>query len=400
MSVARAISGVVIPIYLVTLGYSAVELGLVFAVVGVTSALMSTLIGFLSDRVGNRIFLIVIPILTALAGAAYVVSDTAVVMVSAAALGSLGRGGGAGGGNVGPYMPAEQSLVASSVSNSKRNQAFGRLAFVSTLGSLIGGLLTELLVKGHPGARVAINAYRGSFEVVSLTALLAGLAALWILDPPPPSKGPRKTMRFFPKESASLVYRLWVTNSLNGAAIGMFGPFITYWFYTRYGATPGSIGVLFAVVNAASLISNLSAAPIAKKIGLVRSASGMRVLVALLLVPMVLAPSFLWAALFFLLRMMGQRVVLPLRQSYVMAMANPQERARVAALSNLPAQGLSAATPTLAGELFDHVSLAAPFLVSSVLQLANAITFFVFFHNRSPQEEEEEGLAPVEIAEE
>lgn len=381
MSVERAISGVVIPIYLATLGYSAVDLGLVFAVVGVTSALMSTLIGFLSDRIGSRIFLIVVPLLTALAGAAYALSSTALVVVTAAAVGSLGRGGGAGGGNVGPYMPAEQSLVASSVQNSKRNQAFGRLAFVSTLGSLMGGLLTDVLVRGHPSASAALGAYRGCFEVVSLTALLSGLAAFWLSDTSTPTKGPGERTRFFPKESASLVYRLWVTNSLNGAAIGMFGPFITYWFYTRYGATAGSIGLLFAVVNAASLISNLSAAPIAKRLGLVRSASGLRAVVALLLVPMVLAPSFLWAAFFFLLRMMGQRIVLPLRQSYVMAMASPGERARVAALSNLPAQGLSAATPTLAGELFDHVSLAAPFLLSALLQLANAITFFIFFHD-------------------
>jgi predicted MFS family arabinose efflux permease len=184
-----------------------------------------------------------------------------------------------------------------------------------------------------------------------------------------------------------LVYRLWLTNGLNGAAIGLFGPFITYWFYRRYGVSAAEIGLLFAVINATSLISNLTITSISRKLGLVRTTTLLRIIVSLLLIPMVLAPTFLIAGAIYLVRMFGQRMALPLRQSYVMGMADPEERSRVAALSNLPAQALSAVTPALAGELFAVVDLAAPFLLSSVLQLANALTFYGFFRNATPAEE-------------
>jgi hypothetical protein len=67
-------------------------------------------------------------------------------------------------------------------------------------------------------------------------------------------------------------------------------------------------------------------------------------------------------------------------------MAAPEERARLAALSTLPSQAASAATPTLAGTLFD-VALGLPFLIAGALQLGNAILYYAFFHKLVPEEE-------------
>lgn len=53
------------------------------------------------------------------------------------------------------------------------------------------------------------------------------------------------------------------------------------------------------------------------------------------------------------------RIGMSLRQSFVMTAAPTEERSRVAALSQLPVQGVSALAPTLTGYLFDEVSLAA-----------------------------------------
>ncbi|MGH9066155.1 MAG: MFS transporter, partial [Acidimicrobiales bacterium] len=190
-----------------------------------------------------------------------------------------------------------------------------------------------------------------------------------------------------PRSSAALLWRLWATNALNGTAVGMFGPFVSYWFYRRYGVGAATIGELYAVISAATTVANLSAAGLGRKWGLIRTATGFRLAQAALLVPMVFAPTFALAGATYLVRMLAQRVSMPLRQSYVMAMADPAERARVAALSRLTSQGTSAGSPALAGELFDHVALAAPFLVGAALQMASAIAYFAFFHQRPPEEE-------------
>lgn len=394
MSAGRALAGIAVPLYLATAGYSAARLGVLFGVAALTSAVMSATIGFLSDRLGRKVFLVVVPLLVAGAGVAYAVSVNPLVVFVGAGLGSFGRGGGAGGGMVGPYQPAEQALVAASVEARRRTATFGWLAFASSLGALCGGLLTGVVAPSHPGASAAIAAYRPVFLTLAACAAIAGLLALLIIEPQRPKRAGQERGPLFPRRSAGLLYRLWITNGLNGAAVGMFGPFVSYWFFRRFGVGPSTLGYLYAVINGVGMVSNLSAAGVARRLGLVRGTVVLRLVVAGLVIPLVFAPSFLLAAAIYLLRMAGQRVVMPLRQSYVMGMADPDERARLAGLSTIPSQASSALTPTLAGELFDHVALGAPFLISGVLQLVQAGLYYAFFHRLPPEEERAAAAGP------
>ncbi|GLV54030.1 hypothetical protein KDH_08790 [Dictyobacter sp. S3.2.2.5] len=64
-----------------------------------------------------------------------------------------------------------------------------------------------------------------------------------------------------------------------------------------------------------------------------------------------------------------------------------KERGTVGALSNLPSQVASAAIPTLAGYLFDHIALSLPFEIGAVLQGINSLLFYFFFRQLPPPEE-------------
>ena len=423
MSGARALAGVVTPIYLALEGFDALRLGALLALVAVTSAVLSTTIGITSDRVGRKPFLVGVPLLAAAAAVVFAYDRSTVFLFASAALGSFGRGSGASAGAVGPYQPAESAFVAEALPPRYRNTAFGRLSFASSVGALGGGLLALLAPSGHLHGASATSAFRSAFLVAALLAALAGLVALLIRPPqavgmeaqlvsaapggrtgreiaararnePPataqesPGRGQRILAKLhFPQRSRGLLYRLWLTNGLNGFAIGMFGPFISYWFFRRFGASAGEIGTLFAVVNALTAASTLTAAGLARRWGLVATVTIVRNAQALLLVPMVLMPSFETAGAVYLLRMVVQRIGLPLRQSYVLAMADPSERASVLALSNLPSQLSMAVSPLFAGYLFDEVSLALPFDIAAVFQAANAMLFWVFFRHAPPEEE-------------
>lgn len=388
MSVGRAVASVVTALYLAAVGFSAIEIGALFVGVTAASAVMASTIGLLSDRWGRRPFLVVVPLMTAVAGAVFAFVHTPAVLFVAAALGSFGRGAGAGAGNIGPYQPAESALVADTVPGDQRSAAFGRIAFASSLGALGGGLLAELVhVRGHMTAAAATAAYRPAFLAAAGLALLAGLLALLLREPHrrPARPGPERRGFRWPRRSWPALWRFWVTNATNGLAIGLFGPFISYWLYRRYGVTPGTIGVLFALVNLGSLASSLAAAPVGRRLGTVRAISAVRLLGGALLVPMVLAPTFWLAGAVYFVRMLVQRIGLPLRQSFTQDMAHPEERASVAALSNLPAQAAQAGSQALAGYLFEEVSLAAPFELAAVLQCANAVLYTLLFAFRPPR---------------
>jgi len=393
MSSARATASVVTALYLTAEGFSAFELGVLFLCVTLVSAAMATAIGMLSDRVGRKPFLVTVPLLTSIAAVAFSVSSVPAALFAFAALGSFGRGQGAGANNVGPYQPAESAFVTEGVPSGARAAAFGRLAFVSSLGAIAGGLLAGLAsARPHSTGEAAMAAYRPAFVAIAVLAALAGLVALGLREhrehrehrEPGYARHGRSRWPRWPRRSWPALWRFWITNATNGIAIGMIGPFMSYWLFRRYGASPAGIGLLFAVVNVGSLASTLAAAGIARRFGTVRVITAVRGLTGLLLVPMALAPTFWLAGGIYFVRMLVQRVGLPLRQSFTQDMADPGERASVAALSNVPAQGTMAGSQVLAGYLFDEISLAAPFELAAVAQCANAVLYGALFGWRPP----------------
>jgi MFS family permease len=410
MSAARALAGVVVPIYLALIGFSGLQLGVLFVVVALTSAILSTTVGVLSDRIGRKLFLIALPLLAAVSSFAFAGTQAVVPIFIFASLGSFGRGAGAGAGIIGPYQPAEQAWLADAVPSRTRNALFGWVAFASSLGALIGGgplvALVQLLRQQDLAGTADLTTYRLEFLVMGGLALAAGLLAVPIADKrptrvPPALRPPEASRRFFwprlrlSRETRSVLGRLWITNGVNGLAVGFFGPFITYWFYQRYGAGPAMIGLLYSLINLTTMVSNLGAARIAARLGLVRAIVSSRALQAILMLPMVLAPTFWLAGACYLLRMLAQRVALPLRQSYVMGVLPAEERGTAGALSNLPMQATSAASPALAGYLFDHIALALPFEIGAFLQGVNALLFWMFFRQLLPPEERAQPPRPT-----
>src|SRR5579875_996839 len=275
MSGQRALVGVVVPIYLARRGFSATELGAMFSLVALVSALISALIGFAADRVGRKPFVMCVPGLIA-AALVFSFTDVTVVLFAAAALGSFGRGSGAGGGQIGPYQPAEQALLAGMAGDGRRRNAlFGLVASASAAGGLLGSVLATTPLSSPTGRGVDAATYRPVFLAAAALAVLASLCAAPVREARPSVEGEARDARRSPRrrwgrrggslpagagasaqaETAGaraasrrlssparlspsarrLVYRLWATNSFNGAAVGLFGPFITYWLYRRYG---------------------------------------------------------------------------------------------------------------------------------------------------------------------
>lgn len=396
MSAARSLAGVITAVYLSAIGFSALGIGAVFLVVSLSSAVLSSVVGIFADRIGRKPFLVVVPFLAGLAAVVFATTRQPWALVVAAAAGSFGRGAGAGGGSVGPYQPAESALLAETAPGSSRTGAFTRLTIFSTLGATAGGLLARLVdLRGAPSGALMV-AFRPAFLAAGALACTAGLLALLIREEP--ARGvarPNKRAQLLPRLSGSALWRLSVTNSVNSMSMGMIGPFVTFWFYQRFGASPASIGSVFAVVNIVSLVS-ISFAPRLARIGTVRAIMLVRCVGGALLVPLAFAPHFAVAAGIYALRVVAQRVGLPLQQSYVQEVTHPHERARVAALSSLPSQGSQAASQVLAGYLFEEVSLGLPFVLAAGLQIVDVALYGILLGHYHPAWEVPFGEAAIE----
>ncbi len=103
-SISQASLAIIVPLSLAWLGLSALQIGVLFSAGAIASALLAAAVGLLSDHLGREPLLILIALLSVGGGLGFAFSGSYTVLAIAGALGTIGRGGGAGsGGAMGPF---------------------------------------------------------------------------------------------------------------------------------------------------------------------------------------------------------------------------------------------------------------------------------------------------------
>jgi MFS family permease len=258
-SIPQGYLGIILPLYLALLGYSAVALGTLLAFSAIAAALISMLTGVLSDRFGRKALIAIISLLFAVGGVGFAFARSFFWIVTFAAIGSIGRGGALAGGAWGPFYPAVQALVAEESSDYDRTTVFGVFSFVGVMAGAIGSLMAGLpTLTRHAVGLSELETYRGLFILSGFLGVVMAFAIKPVRERRPvaaealdaarsePAVVPTRTLGLS-RESWHLVIRFMITNSTNGLAIGMLGPFVVYWFYRRFGASSGELAGVFFI---------------------------------------------------------------------------------------------------------------------------------------------------------
>jgi hypothetical protein len=82
-----------------------------------------------------------------------------------------------------------------------------------------------------------------------------------------------------------------------------------------------------------------------------------------------------------------QHISLPLRQSYMMAVLRPEERASTAGVVQLSSTATGSLAPTLGGYLMQEVSTTLPLFISATIFTISNLLLYVFFDRIKPPEE-------------
>ncbi|HEX5436166.1 MAG TPA: MFS transporter [Gemmatimonadaceae bacterium] len=389
-SVSQSYLAVIVPLYLAHLGYGPVRIGVFFTVGALGSMSLTATVGFLADRFGRKALLVILGVLTAVCGLAFVFTQQFAILLVASGLGAIGRGGGAGsGGAFGPYAPAEQALIAEHAGDHYRTTAFSVVAVVGVIAAALGSLLATTPTLLHRATGMAdVEAERGLFLLTTVLGLAMALVVLPLRESPRPVRAPG-TRHHLAHSTWHVLVRLFVTNAANGLAVGMLGPIMVYWFHVRYDATSGQLGTLFFLANVVAVPTNFAAARVARRLGTVKAIVTARSTSVTLLAIMALMPNFLLAAIFFLLRTQANTLSSPMRQSYLMGVVAEDDRSTAAGLSTLPTQALSTIGPTVAGQLMEMGWLSLPLELAAVLQGVSTLLYYTFFRNILPPEEQE-----------
>jgi predicted MFS family arabinose efflux permease len=381
-------SGVLVGLYAAGLGLKATGVGAVISAGLLGVALGTLAVTLYAERLGRTRCLIALALLSAAGTAGFALAPSAWMLAPAAALGmvnGMGRDRGAA-------FSLEQALLPDLADERGRTRAFAWYNVVLDAGHALGALAGLLPSLFRRGGLAPLASYRAGFLVV------AGLSAAGALSYAALSARVRRReasaagahVRPAPVGPESRrriggLAALFAMDSIGGGFLTT--ALLSYWFFRRFGVGEETLAPLFLLARVANGASHLAAAWLARRIGLLRTMVLTHLPSSLLLLTVPIAPTFLVAAALFLLRECLVEMDVPTRQSYVVAVVRPDERAAAAGATNLVRTAGWAVAPAFAGAAMQGLALWSPLAAGAALKIAYDVLLYRGFRRIKPPEE-------------
>jgi MFS family permease len=383
---------VVLAVYMARLGLDTVQVGLVLSAAIAGSAVMTVLWAVVADRYGRRRTVATMAALMVLGGLLFAFGSSFPILLLGAFTGTIS----ATSSEVGAFLTVEQAILPQTAPAERRTWLFSIYATVANLsqavGSLFAGVVAAFAALGLAGA----DAYRPLFLLYAAIGV-ANLVIFLSLSGRVEVARVEGERRFFGvHRSAGTVAKLSVLFGIDSFAGGLIvHSLVAYWFDVRWGLQPQELGVLFFGVNVLSGLSLLAAGWLAGRIGLINTMVFTHLPSNVLLVLVPLMPTAGLAAALYLMRMSISQMDVPTRQSYTMAVVDPDERTAAAGLTNVARSAASALSPTVTGWAFSVAALGLPFFVAGAVKIVYDLLLFASFRNLRPPEESEVSARPL-----
>lgn len=383
---------VILVFYLIGLGLTEVQSGLVLTLTLAGDVVVSLFLTTRADRIGRRRMLIIGAILMAAAGLAFAFTHKLFFLIVAGTIGVVSPSGN----EVGPFLSIEQAALSHIVPATARTEVFawytmaGSLA--TALGALFAGFITQAL---QQTSMTAVASYRAVVLLYAALGILLALvfmrlSALVEVDGVPGGAVSSSGNAFGITRSRNVVLKLSSLFALDSFAGGfVVQSFAAYWFYLRFGVEPAMLGAIFFWANVFAGISALVASRLAGRIGLVRTMVFTHLPSNVLLILVPLMPSLPFAVLVLLLRFSISQMDVPARQSYIMAVVPAEERSAAGGFTGVARTTGAAISPLFVGFLFAKPSLiSAPFFIAGTLKIVYDLLLYKAFVAIQPPEEQ------------
>jgi MFS family permease len=384
---------VVLVLYVAQLGLSETQIGLLLTLTLAGDTFISLWITTQADRLGRRSMLFLGSLLMIGAGVLFALTGNFFLLLLAAIIGVISPGGN----EVGPFLPIEQAALTQIVPGEKRTQIFAWYNLLGSVATALGALCGGTLAQWAQGAGMTVlNSYR--LEVVGYAVMGGALGLLFSRLSPgvetvsrperPAAVSPRKDWVGLHR-SRKVVIKLAGLFSLDAFAGGfVLQSLVAYWFHLRFGVQPGTLGAIFFGANILAGISALSAASLAKRIGLIRTMVFTHIPSNILLIMVPLMPNLPLAITVLLLRFSISQMDVPTRQSYTMAVVDPDERSAAAGLTGIARTTGASLAPIFTGPLLAQAAWqSVPFFLSGGLKIVYDLLLYWSFRSIRPPEE-------------
>ena len=180
--------------------------------------------------------------------------------------------------------------------------------------------------------------------------------------------------------SRRIVWRLAALFSVDSFAGGLvLNSLLALWLFQRFDMSLAAAGAFFFWTGLLAATSQLLAAPLARRIGLVNTMVFTHIPSSLCLIAAALAPTLPVALGLLLLRSALSQMDVPARSAFVMSVVTPAERPAAASFTAVPRSLAAAVGPSITGALFAAGAMATPLVGCGVLKIAYDLALFAAF---------------------
>ena len=379
MFVRRIVMGflqVVRAIYFALLGYTAVEIGLLLSLATIVSAVHHISFGYLCDRYGRKPFLLLGTVFATLRMVIFALSTDFWMLALGQGLGAMGEGAGAG-------QPVVSGYITDKTEATQRPGVYSAMAITNglaaSIGSAVGGL--PVYLQDIYGFSV-VEAHQLLWWACALCSLLSIVFLL-------PISEPRRRTGYGDEDIGGGKIRNWgviirfsLVRSTSGLGWGMTESLMTLYVFYRFGVGSDALGPIYSLSRFLSIFSYLLIPRLVGRFGDINTIIVSRIAAAVLTTAFALSNTYFVAMAVLVINRIVVMFTMPIRQTFASGMVDPEETATAIGVSNFARMGVRSAAPTLAGYMFDTISLSMPFFTGAALMAANGVLYWMFFREK------------------
>jgi MFS family permease len=372
---------ILLPVYLLALGFSPLQVGIIATASLSGSALLTIAVGFLGTRCDLRWLLLAAASLMTATGVAMSLAHDYLLLLVIAFAGTINPSSG----SVSVFVPLEHAALTRQVTDVERTRMFARYSLIGALASAAGALAAALpdfkLVVGLE----RLTAIKLMFVLYALLGIAGGLLYARI---PKRIASHESANTAALGRSRAIVLKLAALFSLDAFAGGfVVQSLLALWLFERFDLSLAQAGAFFFWAGVLSAFSFPVAAWLSRHIGLVNTMVFTHIPSSIALLLAAFAPSLPLALALLLVRAALSQMDVPTRSSYVMAVVTEPERAAAASFTSVPRSLAAAASPAFAGALFAASYPSLPLVICAALKVIYDLLLWLQFRQLKPPEE-------------
>ncbi|GJH17219.1 MFS transporter [Caballeronia novacaledonica] len=364
---------VLLPVFLLALGFGQVEVGLIGSATLFGSALATIAVGVIGHRYPLRRMLLFAALMMAATGVGFASLSSWWPLLLIAFVGTLNPSSG----DVSLFLPLEQSRLAELATAEARTATFARYSLAGALSAAVGAFAAA--VPAWLVSRTELEMLT-ALRIMFVVYAVVGAVLCWLYRGLPEHRPSDNTVRASLGPSRRVVTRLALLFSVDAFAGGLVAnSLLSLWLLQRFGLSLSIAAQFFFWTGLPSAGSQLVAVPLARRVGLLNTMVFTHIPSSLCLIGAAFCSS-LWATLtLLLLRSALSQMDVPTRTAYVMAVVTPPERPAAASFTSVPRSLASALGPMLAGALMASGYVGAPLVACGVLKISYDLTLLRAF---------------------